>query len=74
MSVQQAIKSHAARSGWDVKFSSGKLVLSSAVVTSLFEDALKQVGRVLSGLGLCNPAYRPVMVNVREGSHQGNRD
>ena len=59
VSVQQAIKSHAARSGCDVKFSSGKLVLSSAVVTSLFEDALKQVGRVLSGLGL-----KPCMIGL----------
>ncbi|KAK7097173.1 heat shock 70 kDa protein 12B-like [Littorina saxatilis] len=43
VSVQQAIKSYAASSENDVKFSSGKLVLSSAVVTSLFADALKQI-------------------------------
>ncbi|KAK7496389.1 hypothetical protein BaRGS_00012311 [Batillaria attramentaria] len=43
VSVQQAIKTYAANSGNDVKFSSGKLVLSSAVVTSLFDDALKQI-------------------------------
>ncbi|XP_071086747.1 heat shock 70 kDa protein 12A-like [Haliotis cracherodii] len=43
VSVQQAIKTFAADNNNEVKFSSGKLVLTSAVVTSLFADALAQI-------------------------------
>lgn len=43
VSAPQAIKTYAASTGTDVKFSSGKLVLSSALVSFLFEDALKKI-------------------------------
>ncbi|KAL8562197.1 hypothetical protein ACOMHN_005182 [Nucella lapillus] len=45
VSVQQAIKKHSASGEPGVKFSSGKLVLSSAIVTSLFKDALEQINK-----------------------------
>ena len=44
VSVQQAIKKYSAEtSGNDIKFSSGKLVLSSSHVTELFREALEKI-------------------------------
>ncbi|ESP02145.1 hypothetical protein LOTGIDRAFT_212681 [Lottia gigantea] len=43
VSVQQAIKKYATDNENGVKFSSGKLVLTSKVVDSLFSDALEQI-------------------------------
>ncbi|GFO47586.1 heat shock 70 kda protein [Plakobranchus ocellatus] len=62
VSVQQAIKTFAARekernegaegasAGADVKFSAGKLVLSSAKVSALFKDALDQINQHVQSL------------------------
>lgn len=41
--VQDCIRQYATKSGSGVKFSSGKLVLPTKVVDSLFEDALQQI-------------------------------
>ncbi|XP_069130149.1 heat shock 70 kDa protein 12A-like [Argopecten irradians] len=49
-SVQECIKTYAAAEGGRIKFSSGKLVLSSEVVTDLFCDALKQINEHVSHL------------------------
>ncbi|KAK6168423.1 hypothetical protein SNE40_020960 [Patella caerulea] len=43
VSVQQAIKNHASTNDNNVKFSSGKLVLTNSVVNELFSDALQQI-------------------------------
>lgn len=42
-SIQECIKSYANSTEATVKFSSGKLVLPSAIVDGLFEDSLKQI-------------------------------
>lgn len=42
-SVQECIKSFAAQAEAEIKFSSGKLVMSAAVVNELFQDALVQI-------------------------------
>ena len=50
VSVQQAIKAYAGEHNNEVKFSSGKLVLTSPVVNSLFADALAQINDHIENL------------------------
>ncbi|KAK3100648.1 hypothetical protein FSP39_023033 [Pinctada imbricata] len=56
-SVQDCIKEYSSTNEMQVKFSSGKLVLSSAMVTSLFQDSLKQINDHIEHL-LMRPKLR----------------
>ena len=56
-SVQDRIKNYTEKSGTSVKFSSGKLVLSSEIVHSLFEGPLKEINDHIENL-LCRPKLR----------------
>ncbi|XP_053398765.1 heat shock 70 kDa protein 12A-like [Mercenaria mercenaria] len=48
--VQECIKQFAAQAEAEIKFSSGKLVMSAAVVNELFQDALVQINDHLQSL------------------------
>ncbi|KAH3839750.1 heat shock 70 kDa protein 12B-like [Dreissena polymorpha] len=49
-SVQECIKSFAAQAEAEIKFSSGKFVMSSAVVDELFQDSLAQINGHIASL------------------------
>ena len=49
-SVQECIKQFAAQAEAEIKFSSGKLVMSAAVVNELFQDSLVQINEHLQSL------------------------
>lgn len=49
-SVQECIKSFAAQAEAEIKFSSGKFVMSAAVVNELFQDSLVQINEHIASL------------------------